>query len=138
MCLSLCGIFVPTYASATQRGSQFVASSGNDSEVMPMNTQKLTPIDGDVLTDLTYEVTPTKGSNLKVIIQATDNCLIQVYKGTGPIESFFPIKQVKYTKGSGTVTFDLVNNCYGGVYQVNFNSVTGVRIFGYLIQTDVT
>lgn len=138
LCLSLClslSIFsVPAYAreSVPEETISTVITDGIES-VMPRTVTSLWSTNGTWFIDsYSVRVTPAKGNNLKIIINATDVCKIEVTKNGG----WWPSKTVTYQAGSGTQTIDLINNCNGEPYTIKFTNNTGVKIVANVVQTE--
>lgn len=85
--------------------------------------------------NISYTVTPAKGSNLKFVLGCSGDDITITVKKSGGI---FNIKSYDIP-GDGTVaTYDLVNNCNGGSYIVTFKTpINGFsHVVGALVQTD--
>ena len=85
--------------------------------------------------NVSYTVTPAKGSNLKFVLGCSGDDITITVKKVGGI---FNLKSYD-VPGNGTVaTYDLVKNCNGGSYIVTFKTpVNGsAHVVGALVQTD--
>lgn len=134
-CLSLSVISFPTYACevVAAEDTSVTMSVVDDNEIMPRVVTELWKTDGVYLVDsMSVRVTPQKGCNLKLVINASDVCKIEVTKNGG----WWPSNTVTYQAGSGTVNIDLINNCNGEPYTVKFTNNSGVFIVARLVQTE--
>lgn len=76
-----------------------------------------------------YNVTPGAGKNLKIVINSP-SCNVYVYVNGS-------LKKV-VTSGSGSNTYDLVNNCGSGSYTVSLQQEAGQLVFFAIVSTDYT
>lgn len=136
LCLSLSLCSVPTYAcetTPTEETETVVLEVGDSDVAVPQEVSTLWSTDGTWFIDsYSVRVTPAKGTNLKIIINATDVCKIEVTKNGG----WWPSKTVTYAAGSGTQTIDLINNCNGEPYTIKFTNNTGVTIVARVVSTE--
>lgn len=133
-CLSFCMLSATVQASddVTLLNSHFSVVE-NSIGVAPRAVTYLKQIYSQWFIDYySVQVTPAKGTNLKIIINATDNCKIEVTKNGG----WWPSKTVTYEYGSGTQTIDLINNCNGEPYTIKFTNNTGVTFTAFIVQTE--
>ncbi len=137
LCLSLNVCSVPTHAcevSATEEAKDVtIEATESTDEIMPRDVTVLWSTNGTWFIDsYSVKVTPAKGTNLKIVIGATDVCKIEVTKNGG----WWPSKTVTYQGTGSTQTIDLINNCNGEPYTVKFTNNTGVTIVVRLVQTE--
>ena len=134
LCLSLSILSVPVFACEIPANEKTTATSlCQDNKITPRDVNVLWSTDGTWFIDsYPVRVTPTKGTNLKIIIRATDVCKIEVIKSG----SLIPSKTITYQAGSGTKTIDLVNNCNGNSYIIRFTNNSGVTIIARVVQTE--
>lgn len=140
LCLSLClslSIFsIPSHAyEGTGKTEATAITLENSDEIMPRELTVLWSTEGTWFIDsYSIKVTPAKGTNLKIIINATDVCKIEVTKNGG----WWPSNTVTYQAVSESQTIDLINNCNGKPYTIKFTNNTGVKIVCFVVQTEYT
>lgn len=136
-CLSLNVCSVPSHAcevSTTEEAEDItVEATESTDEIMPRDMTVLWSSNGTWFIDsYSVKVTPAKGTNLKIVIAATDVCKIEVTKNGG----WWPSKAVTYPGDSGSQTIDLINNCNGEPYTIKFTNNSGVTIVARIVQTE--
>ena len=101
--------------------------------VVPLELTELWKRSGVFFIDsYSITVTPDKGTNLKILINANATIKIEVTKKGW----LWPSKTVTYQGNSGTQTFDLINNCNGNSYTIKLTNNTGVTFTAVVTQTE--
>ncbi len=158
-CLSL-GIFTaPAYASELPNEEQSAApvmevtavgQNGQEQSTTPVVEVTAVGLNGEevspryvkelwnsgalfFITSYKVRVQPQKGMKLMLSFGATDTVKISATKNGG----WWPSKSVTYQKGSGTQTYDLIDNCNGEPYTLEFKNGTGCTMAAIAFETDV-